>query len=69
MDNIIKDIIVGKYAIDVLYDDYSNWNLMNEQWLGESHVIYTIRNKDNTIEATIGGNTIDEVSFITEIKL
>ena len=66
---IIKYVITPIYAIDVLFEDYPNWTLVNENWISEQYVIYTIRNKDKTIEAEIKGFTIQELATVTEILL
>ena len=66
---ILKDVITLRYAIDVLFEDYPNWTLINENWISEQYVIYTIRNKDKTIEAEIKGFTIQELATVTEILL
>lgn len=66
---ILKDIITPRYAIDVLFEDYPNWTLVNENWISEQYVIYTIRNKDKTIETEIKGFTIQELATVTEILL
>ena len=66
---ILKDVITPRYAIDVLFEDYPNWTLVNENWISEQYVIYTIRNKDKTIEAEIKGFTIQELATVTEILL
>ena len=66
---ILKDIITPRYAIDVLFEDYPNWTLINENWISEQYVIYTIRNKDKTIETEIKGFTIQELATVTEILL
>ena len=66
---ILKDVITPRYAIDVLFEDYPNWTLINENWISEQYVIYTIRNKDKTIETEIKGFTIQELATVTEILL
>lgn len=66
---ILKDVITPRYAIDVLFEDYPNWTLVNENWISEQYVIYTIRNKDETIETEIKGFTIQELATVTEILL
>ena len=66
---ILKDVITPRYAIDVLFEDYPNWTLVNENWITEQYVIYTIRNKDKTIETEIKGFTIQELATVTEILL
>ncbi len=66
---ILKDVITPRYAIDVLFEDYPNWTLVDENWISEQYVIYTIRNKDKTIETEIKGFTIQELATVTEILL
>lgn len=66
---ILKDVITPRYAIDVLFEDYANWTLVNENWITNEYVIYTIRNSDETIETEIKGFTIQELATVTEILL
>ena len=66
---ILKDVITPRYAIDVLFEDYPNWTLINENWISEQYVIYTVRNIDETIETEIKGFTIQELATVTEILL
>ena len=66
---ILKDVITPRYAIDVLFEDYPNWTLVNENWISEQYVIYTIRNSDETIETEIKGFTSQELATVTEILL
>ena len=44
---ILKDVITPRYAIDVLFEDYPNWTLVNENWITNEYVIYTVRNIDD----------------------
>ena len=66
---ILKDVITPRYAIDDLVEDYPNWTLVNENWITNEYVIYTIRNSDETIETEIKGFTIQELATVTEILL
>ena len=66
---ILKDVITPRYAIDVLFEDYANWTLINENWITNEYVIYTIRNSDETIETEIKGFIIQELATVTEILL
>lgn len=66
---ILKDVITPRYAIDVLFEDYPNWTLVDENWISEQYVIYTVRNIDETIESEIKGFTIQELATVTEILL
>lgn len=66
---ILKDVITPRYAIDVLFEDYPNWTLVNENWISEQYVIYTIRNKDKTIETEIKGFVTQSLTIVTEILL
>ena len=66
---ILKDVITPRYAIDVLFEHYPNWTLVNENWITNEYVIYTVRNIDETIESEIKGFTIQELATVTEILL
>ena len=66
---ILKDATTPRYAIDVLFEDYPNWTLVNENWITNEYVIYTVRNIDETIESEIKGFIIQELATVTEILL